>query len=60
VLVVCHVGARSARVAAFLQAQGIAAYNLAGGMVEWARAGRPIVTDDAGLGTSGGEQGNAD
>ena len=45
VLVVCHVGARSARVAAFLQAQGVDAYNLAGGMVAWARAGREIVVD---------------
>jgi rhodanese-related sulfurtransferase len=42
VLVVCAVGARSARVAAFLQQQGVDAYNLAGGMVAWARAGRPI------------------
>jgi rhodanese-related sulfurtransferase len=41
-LVVCHVGARSARVAGFLQQQGFDAYNLAGGMVAWERAGRPI------------------
>jgi rhodanese-related sulfurtransferase len=43
VLVVCAVGARSARVAAFLQQQGIDAVNLAGGMVAWARAGRPVI-----------------
>ena len=42
VVVVCAVGARSARVAAFLQQQGVDAHNLAGGMVAWARAGRPI------------------
>ena len=42
VLVVCAVGARSARVAAFLQQQGIDAVNLAGGLVAWARAGRPL------------------
>lgn len=42
VIVVCAVGARSARVAAFLQQQGIDAHNLAGGMVAWARAGRPV------------------
>lgn len=51
ILVVCAVGARSARVATFLQQQGIDAYNLAGGMVAWARAGRPITApghpDDA-------------
>src|SRR3954453_21910052 len=37
VLVVCHVGARSARVAAFLNQQGVDAANLAGGMVAWER-----------------------
>jgi rhodanese-related sulfurtransferase len=42
VLVVCHIGSRSARVAAFLQQQGVDASNLSGGMVAWARAGRPI------------------
>jgi rhodanese-related sulfurtransferase len=42
VVVVCAVGSRSARVAAFLQQQGLDAYNLAGGMVAWQRAGRPV------------------
>jgi rhodanese-related sulfurtransferase len=42
VLVVCAVGARSARVAAFLQQQGVDAVNVAGGMVAWAQARRPI------------------
>jgi rhodanese-related sulfurtransferase len=44
---VCAVGARSARVAMFLQQQGVDAHNLAGGMVAWARAGRPITLASA-------------
>jgi rhodanese-related sulfurtransferase len=56
VLVVCAVGARSARVAAFLGQQGIDAVNLAGGMVAWARAGRPITV--AGTQTSGDGEDN--
>jgi rhodanese-related sulfurtransferase len=47
VLVVCAVGARSARVTAFLQQQGVEASNLAGGMVAWAQAGRSISVDAA-------------
>jgi rhodanese-related sulfurtransferase len=42
VVVVCAVGARSFRVAAFLRQQGIDAHNLAGGIVAWARSGRPV------------------
>ena len=45
VLVVCRVGARSAQATAYLQAQGVDAVNLAGGLVAWARAGRPLVAD---------------
>jgi len=45
VLVVCKVGARSARVAQFLQQQGIEAFNLDGGLLEWQAAGRPLVSD---------------
>ena len=45
VLVVCKVGARSAQAAAYLQAQGVDAVNLAGGLVAWARAGRGLVSD---------------
>src|ERR1700710_1397834 len=45
VLVVCKVGGRSAHVTAFLQEQGFDAVNLAGGMLEWAAAGRPLVGD---------------
>ena len=50
-LVVCKVGARSARVTAWLAGQGRDAANLAGGLNAWADAGRPLVTDDGGPGT---------
>ncbi len=43
VLVVCRVGARSAQATGFLQAQGLDAVNLAGGMRAWERGGRPMV-----------------
>jgi rhodanese-related sulfurtransferase len=42
-LVVCHVGARSARVTAWLYQQGFDAANLAGGMDAWEGEGRPTV-----------------
>ncbi|MEP6666213.1 MAG: rhodanese-like domain-containing protein [Nocardioidaceae bacterium] len=45
VLVVCKVGARSTQVTAFLQAQGVDAVNLSGGMQAWAGAGRRIVSE---------------
>ncbi len=44
VVVMCAVGARSARVAAWLNAQGYTAINLDGGIIAWIEAGRPIVT----------------
>lgn len=47
-LVVCRVGNRSAYATAFLQQQGVDAVNLDGGLVAWARAGRPLVSDDEG------------
>jgi rhodanese-related sulfurtransferase len=47
VLCVCRVGARSAQATAFLRAHGIAAFNLAGGMLAWQRAGRPLVSEGA-------------
>ena len=47
VLVVCKVGGRSARVTAYLQAQGVDAVNLADGMLGWQAAGRRIVTDSS-------------
>ena len=44
-LVVCRVGARSEQVAAWLRGQGRDAHNLTGGLLSWAAAGRPLVTD---------------
>lgn len=41
-IVVCHVGGRSARVTAWLHAQGHDVVNLEGGMDAWESAGRPI------------------
>jgi rhodanese-related sulfurtransferase len=43
VVVVCAVGARSGRVAAWLNGQGYQAINLDGGMNAWVEAGRPII-----------------
>ena len=45
VVVVCKVGARSARATAWLAQQGLDVANLDGGMVEWAGAGRPMVSE---------------
>ena len=42
VVCVCAVGARSARVAQFLNARGREAVNLEGGLHAWASSGRPI------------------
>jgi rhodanese-related sulfurtransferase len=42
VVCVCAVGARSARVAQFLNAQGYEAVNLDGGIYAWAGEGRPV------------------
>ena len=48
VVVACRSGRRSARAVAFLNEQGIDAVNLAGGMLAWHRAGRPMVHDGVG------------
>ncbi len=45
IVVVCHVGGRSARVTSYLVAHGHDAVNLDGGMADWAAAGRPMVSD---------------
>jgi rhodanese-related sulfurtransferase len=45
VLVVCKVGGRSAQVVRYLQARGVEAVNLDGGLLEWHAAGRPLVSD---------------
>jgi rhodanese-related sulfurtransferase len=42
-LVVCHVGARSARATAWLHQQGFDAANLTGGMDAWEGVGKPTV-----------------
>src|SRR5215212_3249946 len=47
VLVVCHVGARSALAAGALRAAGWDARNLRGGLVAWAAAGLPIEPERA-------------
>ena len=44
-VVTCRVGGRSARVAAWLNANGFDAVNMAGGMGEWEAAGRPMVSE---------------
>lgn len=42
VVVLCHSGARSARVTAVLTARGVEAFNLKGGIVAWIQAGLPV------------------
>src|SRR4051812_24810346 len=49
--VVCHVGGRSLRVSQYLARNGYQPINVAGGMLAWAGAGRPVVTDDGAAGT---------
>ena len=44
-VVVCKVGGRSAQAVAYLRAAGHDVVNLAGGMVDWADAGRPMVSE---------------
>jgi rhodanese-related sulfurtransferase len=45
ILVVCRVGGRSAQAVAWLQRNGLDAVNLDGGLVDWADAGRALVSD---------------
>lgn len=42
IVVVCKVGSRSAQVTAWLRRQGYDAANLAGGLMAWEAAGRPL------------------
>jgi len=44
-LVVCKIGGRSAQATMYLTAQGYQAVNLDGGMIDWASAGRPMVSE---------------
>jgi rhodanese-related sulfurtransferase len=48
IVVVCKVGSRSARVTAWLNQQGFRASNLDGGLIAWAGAGRPLVSESGG------------
>jgi len=48
VVVVCKMGGRSAQATAYLAHQGLDVANLAGGMLDWAGAGRPMVSDSGG------------
>jgi len=48
--VVCQGGGRSQRVAQYLAQNGYSPVNVSGGMMAWAGAGRPVVTDDGGAG----------
>jgi rhodanese-related sulfurtransferase len=45
IYVICRSGMRSARAAQALNRAGWQAVNVAGGMQDWAAAGRPMVTD---------------
>jgi rhodanese-related sulfurtransferase len=45
IYVICRSGNRSGRVAAALSQAGWQAINVAGGMQDWAAAGRPMVSD---------------
>lgn len=46
VLIICKSGGRSRNAAEFLRTQGIDAINVAGGTMDWIRAGHPVVTGD--------------
>ncbi|WP_158888465.1 rhodanese-like domain-containing protein [Amycolatopsis anabasis] len=48
IYVVCRTGGRSARAAAWLNASGWDAVNVAGGMKSWLTEGRPVVGDRPG------------
>jgi len=45
VLVVCRIGVRSLQATHYLAQQGYDAVNLDGGMVDWAGAGRPMLSE---------------
>lgn len=45
VLVVCKVGGRSGQAVGYLSQQGMDVVNLDGGMLDWAGAGRPMVSE---------------
>lgn len=45
-VLVCKVGGRSAQAAMYLGQQGYGVVNLAGGMLDWEAAGRPMVSEN--------------
>ena len=45
IVVVCKMGGRSAQATAYLSQQGLDVVNLDGGMIDWAEAGRPMVSE---------------
>ncbi len=47
VYVMCHVGGRSAQAAQYLEANGVDAVNITGGIVAWYRAGLPVTMGGA-------------
>jgi rhodanese-related sulfurtransferase len=49
--VICKAGGRSQKVAQYLVRSGYEPVNVSGGMLAWANAGRPVVTDDGGPGS---------
>jgi len=50
-LVTCKVGGRSAQAVAWMVQHGHEAVNLAGGMLDWQAAGRPMVSEGGGTPT---------
>ncbi len=44
--VICKAGGRSLKVAQYLASNGYQPVNVNGGMLAWANAGRPVITDD--------------
>jgi rhodanese-related sulfurtransferase len=45
IAVICKAGGRSAQAADYLAQQGYQALNIKGGMLAWARAGKPMVAE---------------
>ena len=48
IYVICKVGGRSAQVVGYLNGQGRETVNVAGGMLAWAAAGKPLVAQGDG------------
>jgi rhodanese-related sulfurtransferase len=46
VYVICRSGARSGQAASYLNQLGRTSMNVAGGMISWQAAGRPMVSED--------------